>query len=112
MLSVTSEVPEVTQCSCTLVGALHRTGVGGPVSVRMRGPLSAETGTDVGGTVVGARIVVVVEDVEVVEVVADGDVDVEEVEALLDAPLLHALSTTSIAIVVIEASRGRRTQRS
>jgi hypothetical protein len=61
--------------------------------------------------VVGTRIVVVVEDVAVVDVAVEVVV-VEAFDGLLDEPLLHALSATSMTIVVIEASRGRRTQRS
>ncbi len=41
----------------------------------------------------------------------DVDVEVEAVEGLLDE-LEHALNPASIAIVAMEASRGRRTQRS
>ena len=93
------------------MGALHWTGVGGPVNERMRGPPSAVTGTDVGGAVVGTRIVVVVEDVGVVDVGAavDGGDVAEGVEGLLDE-LLHALRTMSRAMVAIGTSRRRRTQ--
>jgi hypothetical protein len=115
MRSVTLAAPLVVQCSSTLVGALHGTGVAGPVSVTIFGPPSAETGTDGCGTVVGLEVVV-----RAVEAVVDDLVDVG-FTVVVDTPvggppglllLLHALSTGSAAIIAIEATRRRRTQRS
>ena len=114
MRSVTARAPRVSQCSSTLVGALHWTGVVGPVSVRMRGPPSADTevvvpGFEVGFTVGGAERVVATEVVEVVAL----DVVVEERDGPFESSLLlHAVGSTSAAVIAIEASRGRRTQRS
>jgi hypothetical protein len=113
MRSVTLAAPLVAQRSSTLVGALHGTGVAGPVSVTTFGPPSAETGTDGGGTVV--RVEVVVREVEdVVDELVDACFTV-----VVDTPdggppglLLHALSTGSATIIAIDPTRGRRTQRS
>ena len=92
---------------------MHGTGAGGPVSETMRGPASAETvlvvpGSDLGEVVVGADVEVAT---EVVDVALDVVVDARlgGFESLL---LLHAVSTTTAAIIVIEPSRGRRMQRS
>ncbi|MDQ1509800.1 MAG: hypothetical protein QOG50_1644 [Actinomycetota bacterium] len=95
------------------MGALHGTGVGGPVSETIRGPSSAETvlvvaGAALGGTVVGADVEVAT---EVVEVATDVVVDARA--GRFEWPLLlHAVSTTTAAIIVTEPSRGRRTPRS
>jgi hypothetical protein len=114
MRSVTLVAPVASQCSSTLVGALHCTGVRGPVSVTIFGPPSADTGTDGGGAVVGLEVVV-----RGVEDVVDELVDVV-LAVVVDTPvggppgllLLHPLNTGSAAIIAIEPSRSRRTQRS
>jgi hypothetical protein len=88
------------------------------VSLTIFGPPSAETGTDGGGTVVGFEPVVVV--AVVVDLVdRDGAPAVVVVADVVDvgpgrfaALLLHALSIASAAIIAIEPSRSRRTQRS
>src|SRR5437763_699024 len=103
MRSVTLEAPLVAQCSSTLVGALHGTGVAGPVSVTIFGPPSAETGTDGGGAV--ARVEVVVGRVEaVVDELVDAVLTVV-VDTPVGGPpgllLLHALSTGSATIIAI-----------
>jgi hypothetical protein len=73
----------------------------------MRGPPSAETGTEVGGSVFGTDVVGVVDVVEDVLVVVD------EGGGGFESPLLlHAPSVRSAAIVTRAAGRGRRTQRS
>jgi hypothetical protein len=77
-----------------------------------RGPPSAETGTEVGGIVVGAAVVDVVDDVL-------GAVD-EVLGAVLDEAggrfggllPLQPVNSASAAAIAIGASRGRRTQRS
>ena len=115
MRSVTLAAPLVAQCSSTLVGALHGTGVFGPVSVTIFGPPRAETGTDGGAAVV--RVEVVVREVEaVVDELVDAcftvvvDTPVAGPPGLL--PVLHALSTGSATIIAIDPTRRRRTQRS
>jgi hypothetical protein len=66
-------------------------------------------GIEVGLTVEGVERVV---DTELVEVVFS-DVVVDAAEGRLGGLLLlHAVSSTSAAVIAIEASRGRRTQRS
>jgi hypothetical protein len=95
------------------VGALQGTGVDGPVSETMRGPWSAETvlvvpGTELGRVVVAAEVEVVTEVVDVaVAVVVDA-----RVGGFAWLLLLHAVSTTTAAIIVTEPTRGRRMQRS
>jgi hypothetical protein len=81
-----------------------------------RGPPSAETGTEVGGAAVG-EIVVGAAVVDVVDVL--GAVD-DVLGAVLDEAagrfgvllLLQPVDKTSAEAIAIEASRGRRTQRS
>jgi hypothetical protein len=96
-----------------LVGALHRTGSGGPESETTRGPPSAETVLVVGGTEVRGRVlgVEMVAGIEVVEAAVDVEVEAEEVcfGALL---LPHEVSNTTARITVSETTRGRRTPRS
>ena len=86
-----------------------------------RGPPRGETGTEVGGAsvgeiVVGGWVVDVdddvlgtVEDVVDTELGAVIDEDAGRFGALL---LLQPVNSTSAAAIAIEASRGRRTQRS
>jgi hypothetical protein len=97
MRSVTLVASLAAQCSSMLVGALHWTGAGGPVSVTIFGPPSADTGTD-GATVVGLEL--------------DAVVVVDAGPGRFGVLLLQALSTGSAAIIAIEPSRSRRTQRS
>jgi hypothetical protein len=84
------------------------------VSVTIFGPPSADTGTDGGGPVVGLELVVaaavvdVVDDDAVPAVVLVVDVGAGRFGVLL----LHALSNGSAAIMTMETSRSRRTQRS
>jgi hypothetical protein len=113
MLSVTAAAPRVSQCSAMLVGALHCTGTGGPISEMMRGPPSADTvvvvgGTELRGTVVDADVEV---EIEVVELALD--VVVEAREGRFESSLLlQAAGTTNAAIITRQANRGRRTRRS
>ena len=89
-----------------------------------RGPPSAETGTEVGGAsvgeiVVGARVVDVDDVLGAVDDVLDTALDAV-LDAVLDEDagrfgallLLQPVNSTSAAAIAIEASRGRRTQRS
>ena len=87
----------------------------------MRGPPRAETGTDVGGAsvgeiVVGGRVVDADDDVlGAVDDVLGTDLDVvldEEAGRFGALLLLQPVNSTSAAAIAIEASRGRRTQRS
>ena len=86
MRSSTRFAPLVSQCSSTCVGALHRTGVGGPVNETMRGPVAP-----------GLVLAVLVAEL------------VDPAAARLEELLLHALRMTTPAIV---ASRVRRIPRS
>lgn len=93
------------------MGALHSTGVGGPVNETMRGPDGGAAGLvvvgeELGGTVDGVEVVLAV---DVVEAAVDG---VVVVGGGLDESLLHAVSRTTAAIVASEASRRRRIRRS
>jgi hypothetical protein len=113
MRRITVVAPRVSQCSATLVGALHSTGSGGPISDTMRGPPSAETVLVVAGTETRGRLLGVDVDaaIEVVEMALDVDVDAREGRfgGLL---LLQAVGTATATIIVSEATRGRRTPRS
>src|SRR4051812_36899411 len=108
MRSVTLVAPRVSHRSSTLVGALQRTWSGGPFSATISGPSSAETGTEGGPVVVVALGVVVV---ATAVVVAPEVVEVSE-RGRPGALLLHAPNPATPAIVAIETTRGRRTQRS
>jgi hypothetical protein len=83
------------------------------VSDTIRAPPSAETVVVVGGTVFRGRLlgVDVVAAIAVVEVAFDVEVDAAagRFGGLL---LLHAVSSVTAAIIVTEATRGRRTPRS
>ena len=113
MLRVTVAAPRVSQCSAMLVGALHCTGTGGPISETMRGPPSADTvvvvgGTELRGTVVGSDVEVAIEVVELAL-----DVVVEARDGRRESSLLlQAAGTTNAAIITRQANRGRRTRRS
>jgi hypothetical protein len=91
---------------------MHSTGMGGPVNDTMRGPdgvaaVLVLVGDEVGETVVGSDVVLVVDEgeaaVDGVVVVGDGG---------LEESLLHAGMRRTAAMVASEASRRRRTHRS
>jgi hypothetical protein len=111
MLSDTRSAPEVSHSMRTLVGALHSTGVRGPVSDTNRGPGEAGVGAvvveeELGGAVLdsGAGPVVVVELAGAV---------VEEAGAFAwGLLLLHAARSITRASAVSGTRRGRRTLRS
>ena len=120
--SSTRIAPCVSQWSSTLVGALHWTGVGGPLNETMRGPVGLGTvfaGVDeLGGTVVGFEVVLAG---DVVELPRDGpgaelrevtvDVVVDVGDRRLEEWLLpHAAGSTTAVTIASEARRGRRTR--
>jgi hypothetical protein len=120
--SSTRFAPRVSQWSSTIDGALHGTGVRGPVKETMRGPVGVGPVLGVigvigeldelGETVVGV-VVVTVDVVEAPsEVAVDELVDPDDGRLECRLLLLHAVRSTTTVTIATESSRGRRTPRS